>query len=183
MTPRYGRAPRGERVVGTAPRNHGPNTSLVAALTLDGITAAMTVEGAVDRPAFDAFVVQVLAPRLHPGQVVIWDNLSVHKSDMAQRVIAARGCQLLWLPPYSPDFSPIEQAFSKLKTSLRRAAERGAHPRGAGCGHHGGTDHDHGRRRPGPVRPLRRPDSGPTHVRTALTLQRPELLRDVNTVS
>lgn len=124
MTPRYGRAPRGERVVGTVPRNHGPNTTLVAALSLGGITAAMTVEGALDRPAFDAFVDQVLEPRLVPGQVVVWDNLSVHKSADAQRVIEAAGCQLLWLPPYSPDFTPIEQAFSKLKTALRRTGAR-----------------------------------------------------------
>lgn len=124
MTPRYGRAPRGERVVGTAPRNHGKNTTLVAALTLDGVTAAMTVEGAMDRAAFDAYVAQVLVPSLHPGQVVIWDNLSVHKSDQAQRLLADRGCQLLWLPPYSPDFTPIEHAFSKLKAALRRTGAR-----------------------------------------------------------
>jgi transposase len=124
MTPRYGRAPRGERVVGTVPRNHGANTTLVAALSLHGITTAMTVEGAMDRLAFDAFVAQVLIPSLHPGQVVIWDNLNVHKSATAQRLIEGCGCQLLWLPPYSPDFTPIEQAFSKLKTTLRRAKAR-----------------------------------------------------------
>lgn len=124
MTPRYGRAPRGERVVGSVPRNHGPNTTLVAAMSLDGITAAMTVEGAMDRWAFDTFVDQILGPSLLPGQVVIWDNLSVHKSALAQRRIAAQGCQLLWLPPYSPDFTPIEQAFSKLKTALRRTGAR-----------------------------------------------------------
>jgi transposase len=124
MTPRFGRAPRGERVVGAAPRNHGKNTTLVAALSLDGITAAMTVEGAVDRLAFDAYVAQVLVPSLRPGQVVIWDNLNVHKSDDAQALITAAGCQLLWLPPYSPDFTPIEQAFSKLKSALRRTGAR-----------------------------------------------------------
>lgn len=124
MTPRYGRAPRGERVVGTAPRNHGPTTTLVAALSLTGVTAAMTLEGAMDRDAFDVFVTEVLAPSLRPGQVVIWDNLSVHKSALAQGLIEAAGCQLLWLPPYSPDFTPIEQVFSKLKTALRRAGAR-----------------------------------------------------------
>ncbi|MDQ3653684.1 MAG: IS630 family transposase [Chloroflexota bacterium] len=124
MPPRSGRAPRGERVVGTAPRNHGKNTTLVAALTLDGITAAMTVEGAMDRCAFDAFVAQVLVPRLQPGQVVVWGNLSVHKSAEAQRLIEAKGCHLLWLPPYSPDFTPIEEAFSKLKAVLRRTGAR-----------------------------------------------------------
>lgn len=124
MTPRYGRAPRGERAVGRAPRNHGPNTTLIAALSLDGLTAAMTVEGAMDRLAFDVFVEQILVPSLKPGHVVIWDNLSVHKSAAAQQAIAGKGCQLLWLPPYSPDLTPIEQAFSKTKTALRRAGAR-----------------------------------------------------------
>ncbi len=124
MTPRSGRAPRGERVVGTAPRNHGPNTTLVAALGLDGVLAAMTVEGAMDRRAFDAFVDQVLVPRLKPGHVVVWDNLSVHQSADALGRIEARGGQLVWLPPYAPDFSPIEQAFSKLKSALRRTGAR-----------------------------------------------------------
>lgn len=124
MTPRYGRAPRGQRVVGRVPRNHGPNTSLLAALSPAGLTAAMTVEGAVDRDAFDVFVDQVLVPSLRPGQTVIWDNLSVHKSAAAQQRIAAAGCQVVFLPPYSPDFAPIEQAFSKLKTFLRRRQAR-----------------------------------------------------------
>ncbi len=111
-------------MVGVVPRNHGKNTTLVAALSLTGVTAAMTVEGAMDRCAFDAFVAQVLVPRLQPGQVVVWDNLSVHRSDDAQQLIEDRGCQLLWLPPYSPDFTPIEQVFSKLKTGLRRTGAR-----------------------------------------------------------
>lgn len=124
MTPRYGRAPRGQRVVGSAPRNHGPNTTLVAAMRSDGITAAMTLEGAVDRAAFEVFVEQMLVPSLTPGQTVIWDNLSVHKSTTAQQRIAAAGCQVVFLPPYSPDFAPIELAFSKLKTFLRRSQAR-----------------------------------------------------------
>jgi transposase len=124
MTPRLGRAPRGQRVVGTAPRNHGPNTSLIAALSPAGVTAALTVEGAVDRTVFDAFVARVLVPSLIPGQTVIWDNLSVHKSARAQNLIEAAGCQVCFLPPYSPDFAPIELAFSKLKTFLRRAQAR-----------------------------------------------------------
>lgn len=124
MTPRYGRAPRGQRVVGVAPRNHGATTSLIAAMSVTGITAAMTLEGAVDRDAFEVFVSDVLGPSLTPGQTVVWDNLSVHKSLVAQRVIAARGCHVLFLPPYSPDFAPIEHAFSKLKTYLRRVGAR-----------------------------------------------------------
>ncbi len=124
MTPRYGRAPRGQRVVGTAPRNHGPNTTLIAAMSRDGITAAMTVEGAMARDACEVFVEHVLVPALTPGQTVIWDNLSVHKSVTAQQLITAAGCQVVFLPPYSPDFAPIEQAFSKLKTVLRRTQAR-----------------------------------------------------------
>jgi transposase len=124
MTPRSGRAPRGQRVVGTAPRNHGPNTTVIAALSPTGIPAAMTVEGAIDRLAFDAFVGQVLVPSLQPGQTVIWDNLSVHKSATAYALIEAAGCHLRFLPPYSPDFAPIELAFSKLKTFLRRCQAR-----------------------------------------------------------
>jgi transposase len=124
MTPRYGRAPRGQRVVGRVPRNHGPNTTLFAAMSQQGITAAMTLAGAADRDAFDIFVEHVLVPTLQPGQLVIWDNLSVHKSAAAQRLIAAAGCQVLFLPPYSPDFAPIEQAFSKLKAYLRGVGAR-----------------------------------------------------------
>ena len=124
MTPRYGRAPRGQRVVGAVPRNHGRNTTLFAALSLGGIAAAMTLEGAADRDAFDVFVERVLAPALTPGQVVIWDNLSVHKGATARALVEARGCELVFLPPYSPDLSPIELAFSKLKAYLRRAGPR-----------------------------------------------------------
>ena len=124
MTPRYGRAPRGQRVAGSAPRNHGANTTLLAALSSAGITAALTLEGAVDRNAFEVFVEHVLVPSLTPGQTVVWDNLSVHKSATAQQLLAAAGCQVIFLPPYSPDFAPIELAFSKLKQFLRRAEAR-----------------------------------------------------------
>ena len=124
MTPRYGRAPRGQRVVGVAPRNQGPNTTLIAAMSPVGITAAMTLAGAIDRDALDVFVAQVLVPSLTPGQTVIWDNLSVHKSTTARQGIEAAGCQVRFLPPYSPDFAPIELAFSKLKTFLRRTQAR-----------------------------------------------------------
>ncbi len=124
MTPRYGRAPRGQRVVGSAPRNHGPNTTLIAAMNPAGITAAMTLAGALDRDDFDPFVVQGLVTSLRPGQAVIWDTLSVHKSTVAIARIEAVGCRVVFLPPYSPDIVPIEQAFGKLKTFLRRAGAR-----------------------------------------------------------
>jgi transposase len=124
LTPRYGRAPRGQRVVGAVPRNHGPNVTVLAALRRDGITAAMTMTGATDGAVLALFVARILVPSLRPGQVVIWDNLSVHKNRKIRQRIEAAGCQLRFLPAYSPDFSPIEQAFSKLKTALRRAGAR-----------------------------------------------------------
>lgn len=124
LTPRMGRAPRGQRCVGQVPRNWGRSTTLLAAMTREGIAAALLVEGATDQAVFETFVTDVLAPRLVPGQVVVWDNLSVHKSPRAQQAITDRGCELRFLPPYSPDFNPIEQAFSKLKGYLRRVEAR-----------------------------------------------------------
>lgn len=124
MTRRRARAPRGERAVGRVPRNHGPNVTLLAALTPEGIGPAMTIPGAVDGAVFTAYAEQVLAPALRPGQVVILDNLSAHKSEDARTAVEAAGCRLLFLPAYSPDFNPIEQAFAKVKEVLRTAAAR-----------------------------------------------------------
>jgi transposase len=108
------------------PRNHGKNTTLVAALTSDGLQAPWTIEGAIDTPAFERYIQEVLGPTLRPGQVVVLDNLSVHKAASIRAAIEARECELLYLPPYSPDMTPIEQAFSKLKALLRGL---GAHTR------------------------------------------------------
>ena len=124
LTPRFGRAPRGERADGTAPRNYRHNTTLVAALNPSGIQAAMTLEGALNSDAFAAYVEHCLVPTLTPGQIVILDNLSVHKRADIRARIEQAGCTLLFLPAYSPDLNPIEQAFSKLKTLLRRAQAR-----------------------------------------------------------
>jgi transposase len=124
LTPRYGRAPRGQRCVGRVPRNWGQNTTLMAAMTVTGIQTAAVIEGAMDRPVFERFVQQFLVPTLRPGQCVVWDNLSVHKSRRARELIEAAGCEVVFLPAYSPDFNPIEQAFSKLKAHLRRANQR-----------------------------------------------------------
>jgi transposase len=124
MTPRYGRAPRGQRVVGTAPRNHGPNVTLVAAMGAAGGTAAMTMTGATDGEVWALFVRRILVPSLRPGQIVVCDQLGVHKNQAMRQLIEAAGCHLRLLPAYSPDFSPIEQAFSKLKTHLRQANAR-----------------------------------------------------------
>ncbi len=124
LTPRYGRAPRGQRVVGVVPRNHGPNVTVVAAMSSAGITAAMTMTGATDGEVWSLFARQILVPSLRPGQIVLWDNLGVHKNQTIRQLIEAAGCQVRFLPPYSPDFSPIEQAFGKLKTALRQTGAR-----------------------------------------------------------
>lgn len=124
MTPRYSRAPRGQRAYGAAPRNHGKNTTLIAALSTQGMGAAMTLEGAADADAFVAYLTAVLVPTLMPGQIVVMDNLSVHKDKRVAPLIAGAGCRLVYLPAYSPDLTPIEQAFSKIKTFLRRVEAR-----------------------------------------------------------
>ena len=126
MTRRYGRAPRGERVHDTAPRNYGTHTSVIGALGLRGVVAALAVEGAVDTLCFDAYAEKVLAPRLRPGDVVVLDNLGAHRASRIEEVAARRGAQVLWLAPYSPDFSPIEQCWSKIKAYLRGAKARTA---------------------------------------------------------
>jgi transposase len=106
------------------PRNHGKNTTLVAALTPHGLQAPWTIEGAIDTLAFERYVKEVLGPTLRPGQVVILDNLSVHTAARIQEAIEAVDCELLFLPPYSPDYTPIEQAFSKIKALLRGLGAR-----------------------------------------------------------
>ena len=120
----YARAPRGVRAYGSVPRNHGHNITLLAALTPDGIGPSMTITGSIDSAAFTAYVQRFLVPSLQPGQVVILDNLSAHKSAPARQLIEAAGCELRFLPAYSPDFNPIELAFAKLKARLRAAAAR-----------------------------------------------------------
>ena len=125
MTPTHGRAPRGERVHDSVPRSYGEQTSLVGALSFSrGLIAVMTLTGAVDTLAFDAYLLRVLAPRLRKGDVVVLDNLNVHKASRVREVAAERGAHVLWLAPYSPDFSPIEQCWSKIKTLLRAAKAR-----------------------------------------------------------
>ncbi len=124
LTPLYGRAPRGQRAVGTVPRNTPPTTTLIAALTTAGMGPALLLDGATDALAFEVYVEQVLAPTLRPGQIVVLDNLSAHKGDRVRALVEARGCQVWFLPPYSPDLSPIEEAFAKLKSLLRRAGAR-----------------------------------------------------------
>jgi transposase len=124
LTRVYGWAPHDHRASGSVPRNHGKNTTLVAALAPDGLHEPWLIEGAMDTDSFAWYIAEQLAPTLRPGQVVVMDNLSAHKADRIRLAIEARGCQLLFLPPYSPDFTPIEQAFSKIKAILRGLGAR-----------------------------------------------------------
>jgi len=124
MTRRYGRAMRGERVHDAVPAGHWHTLTLLAALDLRGVRAAMTVEAPTDGDVFLAYVGQVLAPRLAAGEVVVMDNLPAHKVEGLRALIEARGAQLLYLPPYSPDFNPVEQAWSKIKEFLRALKAR-----------------------------------------------------------
>lgn len=123
-TRRYGRAPGGRRVNAAVPLHNGPNVTVVAALSAQGVEAVMELDGAVNTARFAAYLDQVLGPGLQPGDVVVLDNLPVHKAAGLAELVEARGARLLYLPPYSPDFTPIELAFSKLKTHLRTAAAR-----------------------------------------------------------
>lgn len=124
LHPRYGYAPKGQRSHGQAPRNRGANTSILAALSPAGLLAPMTVEGSTNKEVFLTYLDHFLCPALRPGQVVIMDNLAVHKNETVREKIQARGCRLMFLPAYSPDFNPIEHAFSKLKSFLRKARAR-----------------------------------------------------------
>jgi len=123
-TPLYGWAPRGERAVAQAPRNRGPNTTVLAALTTEGVQAPMLIEGSTNTEVFLTYLDEVLCPALQPGRTVVMDNLNVHRAAAVRQRIEARQCQLAFLPGYSPDFNPIEEAFSKLKSYLRRAKAR-----------------------------------------------------------
>ncbi|WP_262490675.1 IS630 family transposase [Hymenobacter amundsenii] len=123
-TRRYGRAAGGRRVDQAVPLHNGPNVTVVAALTPQGVEAVMQLDGAVNTASFVAYVEQVLGPTLAPGDVVVLDNLRVHKAPGVAEAVATFGARLLFLPPYSPDFTPVELAFSKLKTSLRTAQAR-----------------------------------------------------------
>ena len=124
MTRRYARAPRGQRAYGAIPQNRGQNLSVIGALGLRGMVAALSVDGAVDTEVFNVFVRQVLVPALHPGDIVLLDNLSVHHASAIEAEVQQAGGQVLFLSPYSPDFSPIEPCWAKLKTFLRSQAAR-----------------------------------------------------------
>ena len=124
MTPSYARTLHGERAYGYVPRNYGEGTTLITALTTQGMVAPMVIEGAVNTRIMLAYVEHCLVPILRPGQIVLFDNLSSHKDPSIAALITTAGCRLVYLPPYSPDYAPVEQAFAKIKEYLRRRAAR-----------------------------------------------------------
>lgn len=124
MTPLYAYTPRGKRAIGNVPRNYGANLTLIASLSMQGMGEAMLLDGSADAAVFETSIEQILAPSLRPGQIVILDNLSIHLGSRVKQAIEERSCQVFFLPAYSPDFSPIEGAFSKRKAILRRVGAR-----------------------------------------------------------
>ena len=124
MTRLRARSPKGERVYGSVPRNRGKNTTLLASMTAEGMGPSMAVVGSTKKAVFETYVERVLAPSLSPGRVVVMDNLGAHRGHRVRDLVEGRGCSLVFLPPYSPDFSPIEEAFSKIKALLRKAGAR-----------------------------------------------------------
>jgi transposase len=124
LSPIYGWSRRGQRACFEVPRNWGANVTLLSSMSLSGMGPSMAVEGPTTREIFEAYIERVLSPSLKPKQIVVMDNLSSHKGSRIRELIEGRGCELLYLPPYSPDLNPIEEAFAKLKTLLRRAGAR-----------------------------------------------------------
>lgn len=144
LTRAYGRAPRGVRVVDTVPASHWRVWTVLGALTMGGVLAAMTIEAATDGAVFRAYVDEVLVPRLQPGQVVVLDNLAAHKARWVREAIEGAGCTLRYLPPYSPDLNPIEMIWAKLKSYLRgvKARARGVLEEALAAGLHRITPQD-----------------------------------------
>jgi transposase len=124
LAPLYAWSPKGERAFASVPRNWGKNITLLASMTLEGMGECLAVEGSTTTAVFEAYLERVLVPSLRPGQVVVMDNLSAHKGSRVRDLIESKGCELLYLPPYSPDFNPIEEAFAKIKGLLRKAEAR-----------------------------------------------------------
>jgi transposase len=124
LTPQYAWSRRGERAHARVPRNWGANVTLLASMSVRGMGPCLAVEGPTTKVVFEAYLERVLAPSLRPGQVVVMDNLSSHKGSRVRELVEARGCELIYLPAYSPDLNPIEEAFAKLKALLRKAGAR-----------------------------------------------------------
>jgi transposase len=124
LSPIYGYAPRGERLHLSVARNRGKNTTVLSSMTIEGMGPSLAVEGATTARVFGTYVEKVLVPSLRAGQIVVMDNLGAHKPERIRELIEQRGCELLYLPSYSPDYNPIEEAFAKIKNLLRKAAAR-----------------------------------------------------------
>jgi transposase len=124
LAPLYAWSRRGERAFTSVPRNWGKNVTLLASMSLEGMGPCLAVEGSTTREVFEAYLEHALAPSLQPGQVMVMDNLTAHKGEKVRDLIEGRGCELIYLPPYSPDFNPIEEAFAKLKALMRKAEAR-----------------------------------------------------------
>lgn len=124
LSPIYGYAPKGERLRLSVPRKRGKNTTVLSSMSLEGMGPTLAVEGATTALVFEAYVKQVLAPSLCPGQVVVLDNLGAHRPQRIRELIEQQGCELVYLPAYSPDYNPLEEAFAKIKNLLRKASAR-----------------------------------------------------------
>ncbi len=124
LSPLYAWSRRGQRARGSVPRNRGPNTTLLSSMSLEGMGPSLAVVGSTTAEVFEVYVEKVLAPSLQRGQLVVMDNLSSHKGKRVRELIEERGCELVYLPPYSPDLNPIEEAFSKIKGFIRKAEAR-----------------------------------------------------------
>ncbi len=124
LSPLYAWAKKGQRAYCSVPRNREPNTTLLSSMSVEGMGPSLAVEGSTNREVFETYVERVLAPTLRPGQVVVMDNLTAHKGGRVKELIEEHGCELLYLPPYSPDLNPIEEAFSKVKRIVRKAESR-----------------------------------------------------------
>jgi transposase len=124
MTRLYGRAAKGIRVVESVPRNNGQSTTIVSLLSLSGVEATMILEGALDTAAFNAYCEQLLHESIEPGDIIVLDNLTAHRASRIEEIVRECGGRVLWLAPYSPDYSPIEKMWSKLKSYLRRVKAR-----------------------------------------------------------
>jgi len=124
LSPVYGWFKKGHRAHCSVPRNRGKNTTVLASMSVEGMGLSLAVEGATTARVFETYLERVLAPTLRKGQVVVMDNLSAHKGERVRELIEARGCQLLYLPSYSPDFNPIEEAFGKIKNLIRKVEAR-----------------------------------------------------------
>ncbi len=138
MTRRYGRAPRGQRVVGAVPDTYGQTVTVLGALGARGLRALMSVDGPTNAAVFLAFLEQVLGPRVRKGDIVVMDRLGAHRGQAVRTTIRAAGARLLYLPPYSPDLSPIEPCWAKVKEALRAARARPRAGTGGGPGHRSG---------------------------------------------